>query len=545
MNSEITDQILSHVYRISSLLTEPSTVDRVLEAIMDTVKKDLNFNRCSVYLLNKENKLLECKYIAGFSPERETFVKQRPFDITKHRCIETKVLLEGEPILVKNFHSDPVATELDRIVTKRMERGCTLYVPLKIKGDVIGVLGVDKRHDEPEINEKEFESLSILANYASIIIENSRLVEALLNEKKFSENVLKSSINGILTVDVFGRITSLNPAAEEMYQIHRAEALNQYIGDIFDSAEWKEKTRKILTQHINIKGWEFTPRKKDGQDTILSISTSKIVNEGKDLIGFTFLVRDITNERRRDEYLQRMDRLISLGKLASGVAHEIRNPLTGIGVVLDILRSRKRLSKSDISLINQANGEIERLEKLIADLLTFAKPRKLNFEPVDINNILKSISSLIQEQCNKKKIELVSRLCVNLPQSYVDQERIRQGLLNVIINAIQAMPQGGTLTVETNSHHKENNHVEEQYIVITISDTGIGIAHENKHRIYDPFFTTHSDGTGLGLSITHSIVKEHNGLIRVDSEQGKGTVFTIFLPRDCRKQPRKNFDIIG
>ena len=256
MNYVITDHILSHVHKISTLLTEPSSVDRVLKVIMETVKKDLHFNRCSVYLVNKNNKKLECKYITGFSPQKEKFVMQRPFDITKHDCIETKVILSGKPILVKEFCSDPVVTELDRRVTNRMGRGCTLYVPLKIKGDIIGILGVDKKHNEPEINENEVESISIFANYASIIIEKSRLVEDLLNEKKFSENVLKSSNDGILTVDVIGRITSLNPAAEGMFDIRRLDAINKFMGDIFESSEWKKRISKTLQQHINIKGWE-------------------------------------------------------------------------------------------------------------------------------------------------------------------------------------------------------------------------------------------------------------------------------------------------
>ncbi|HNU78926.1 MAG TPA: hypothetical protein PKM75_11230, partial [Prolixibacteraceae bacterium] len=125
MSYEFTDQILSHVYRISSLLTEPATMDRVVEAIVQTVTQDLNFNRCSVYLLNKTNHKLECKYITGFSPETENYVKERPFDIKKHDCIETRVAVTGEPVLVKNFSSSDNLTDLDRRITTRMGRGCT------------------------------------------------------------------------------------------------------------------------------------------------------------------------------------------------------------------------------------------------------------------------------------------------------------------------------------------------------------------------------------------------------------------------------------
>ncbi len=526
---ELTDQILSHVYRISTLLTEPATMDKVIESIMQTVRQDLYFNRCSVYLINKMNHKLECRYITGFSPELESFVKERPFDITKHDCIETKVATTGEPVLVKNFNTSPYVTELDRKVTTRMGRGCTLYVPLKIKGDVIGILGVDKKQGEPEINEKEFESLSILANYASIIIENSKLLQDLMNEKKFSENVLNSSINGILTVDIFGRITSLNPAVEKMFGMSKGELINGFIWDIFKLPDWVESTRKAVFQKVNIKGLEFTP---ESDETILSVNTSHIMNEAEDLIGFMFLIQDITSERKRDEYLQRVNRLISLGELAAGVAHEIRNPLTGIGVVLDLL-SRKKLPQRDLKLINEANGEIERLENLISDLLTFARPKKFNFELAEIGNIVNSIYSLINEQCNHLGIKMLINVSDDVDSLYVDQERIRQGLLNIVINAIQAMPSGGKLII--NASNLASGQGPADHIKITISDTGIGIPNENKDRIFDPFFTTNNEGTGLGLSITHSIIKEHNGFVKVDSEEGKGTEFTIILPCDCRR----------
>ena len=532
MSYEFTDQILSHVYRISTLLTEPATMDRVVEAIVQTVTQDLNFNRCSVYLLNKTNHKLECKYITGFSPETENYVKERPFDIKKHDCIETRVAVTGEPVLVKNFSSSDNLTDLDRRITTRMGRGCTLYVPLKIKGDIIGILGVDKKHGEPEINEKEFESLSILANYASIIIENSKLLQDLMNEKKFSENVLNSSINGILTVDITGRITSLNPAVEKMFGMMKDTLINRFIWEIFPLPEWIECTRKAVFHLHNMKGMEFT---LNPDDKILNVTTSHIMNEGESLIGFMFLIQDITGERKRDEYLQRVNRLISLGELAAGIAHEIRNPLTGIGVVLDFL-SRKKLPRRDLELINEANGEIERLEKLISDLLTFARPKKFNFELADIRNIINSIYLLINEQCNHRGIKMFIRIDDDIDGLYVDQERIRQGLLNIVINAIKAMPSGGNLTIKAAELTGDSGSCDpESRIEITIGDTGVGIATENIGRIFDPFFTTNNEGTGLGLSITHSIIKEHSGIVKVDSELGKGTEFTIILPCDCRK----------
>ncbi|HRR42260.1 MAG TPA: ATP-binding protein, partial [Syntrophales bacterium] len=260
--------------------------------------------------------------------------------------------------------------------------------------------------------------------------------------------------------------------------------------------------------------------------------TSHITNEAGSLIGFTFVIQDVTNEKRRDHYLQRVNRLVSLGELAAGVAHEIRNPLTGIGVVLDIL-GKKRRSKAELELINDAKSEIVRLEKLISDLLTFARPRDLNFDLVDLRTVITSIFSLVKEQCDQKKIKLVIKVSDDIGRLFLDRERIKQGLLNIVINAINAMPDGGELTIEAVNCKNETD--SGAAVKIVVSDTGTGISNENKNRIFDPFFTTSNEGTGLGLSITHSIVKEHDGSIRVESEEGRGTEFTIILP--CR-QPR-------
>lgn len=528
-HKETSEQILSIIYRISSLLTDPSSIDKVLDSIMESVTEGLGFNRAALYLINEEKHLLECKCISGFTAETENLARNKPYDLCRHNSLETRVALTGNAILVKDVYADPVLTDLDRLITRRLERGCILYVPLKVKGAVIGILGVDKKQGEPEIDEKEFESLSIFANYASIIIENSRLYEALLNEKKFSEDVLNSSISGILTVDVYGRVTSLNPAAENILGIKKENTLNQYIGDTLASIPHiVEMLGKTLHGTEN-KECECLLEKDNGGKIILSISSAPIFEDAGSTIGVLFLMQDITGEREREDYLQRVNRLVSLGELAAGVAHEIRNPLTGIGVVLDILKGRKRLLKTDKNLLDEAMNEIERLEKLISDLLDFARPKEFNFEPVDINEVVKSITFLIGEQCNNQGIRLITRYGGNIPKAYMDYEKIRQGLLNIMINAIKAMPGGGELTIET-SGNGPFAASDNRFITVIVKDTGSGIPEFAKERIFDPFFTTHHEGTGLGLSITHSIVKEHGGSIMFDSEEGIGASFVVSLP---------------
>jgi len=245
-----------------------------------------------------------------------------------------------------------------------------------------------------------------------------------------------------------------------------------------------------------------------------------------------FTVQDVTSLKEREKYLQRVNRLISLGELAAGVAHEIRNPLTGIGVVLDILRRRKELSPGDLNLAEEAMAEIDRLERIVAGLLDFARPKDFNFETISINDVVESMLFLIKKQCRNQNLLFNVRYGKNIPAVRMDQEKIRQALLNVVINAIQSMPGGGDLTIETACRDGDGGGYDRGGVVVTIRDTGPGIPEQHRDRIFDPFFTTHSDGTGLGLSITHSVIKEHNGTITMDSQEGRGTTFTISLPVD-------------
>jgi len=530
--SEAISHILSNIFKISVLLTKPASIDQVLNTIMQTVKEELGFNRCSVYFINEEKGTLECKFITGFTPAKERFVTVNPFNLQRHDCIETRVAKTGEPILVRDFFTDPRMTSLDINITRNMGRGRTLYVPLNIKGKVIGILGVDKRQGEPEITNEEIASLYIFASYASIVIENSRLYEALLNEKKLSENILKSSATGIFSTDVEGNITSLNPAAEKILGINDTDKsrLGASIYDVFETIPGVVKVlRSIVMNHENIEGNEFTFKRRGGQNSILSMTSSSIYDDKQNVIGILFTIQDITNIRDREKYLQRVNRLISLGEMAAGVAHEVRNPLTGIRMVLDILRGRPSLSGDDVQLTEEATLEIDRLEKIVRNLLDFARPKDFIFESSDINEVVDGISFLIRKQCKDQDVKLNIMRDEKIPRLRIDREKIKQGILNVAINAIQSMQDGGTLRIETRYHTEEKNVATSQRVSISISDTGKGIPEDVKDRIFDPFFTTQNEGTGLGLSITHSIIKEHNGTIDVVSQEGVGTELTISL----------------
>ncbi len=227
--------------------------------------------------------------------------------------------------------------------------------------------------------------------------------------------------------------------------------------------------------------------------------------------------------------MQRTEQMVVLGELAAGLAHEIKNPLAGIKVSVEVLAEEQNISEEDRVIILKAIDEIKRIELLIKSLLSFAKPPKLQLAVIDINDILdKTIAFSLKypslSSDSPTSINLLKDFNERLPKTMADPVQLQQAFLNLLLNAIDAMPDGGTLAVKTTYHAEANS------IQIAISDTGKGIDERVRGKIFQPFFTTKSKGTGLGLSITKRFIEQHGGDICVDNNPGGGTIFNIFFP---------------
>lgn len=234
-----------------------------------------------------------------------------------------------------------------------------------------------------------------------------------------------------------------------------------------------------------------------------------------------------------EEQVRRADRLSALGELSAGLAHEIRNPLASIKGTAEILKDYHAAGDKNQDFLDILIKEVNRLDKVVRDFLQFAKPQPMEIELCDVNEILRSVLLLIEQQAYQGKVELKTNLAENMPSLKGDSKHLHQVFLNLILNAIQAMPNGGTLNIETTLQDKKINSDKEVatlFIEVKISDTGIGIPPENRDKIFNPFFTTKKGGTGLGLAISYRIVENHKGSIFVQSAVGKGTAFIVRLP---------------
>ena len=237
-------------------------------------------------------------------------------------------------------------------------------------------------------------------------------------------------------------------------------------------------------------------------------------------------------EQYHQELIQRADRMASIGELASGVAHEIRNPLAGIQGAIQILAEGFPKEDPRTQVTDEIQKQIYKLERLVKDLLNYAKPVPTNYLPTDINQLVdKVLSFFLTQRGRSVDFKIEKKLFSSLPKTMIDPSSMEQAFLNIILNAQKAMPKGGTFTVSTAAlPQRKDDGREVREVQIIFEDTGFGIPAENLSKIFNPFFSTRSDGTGLGLSITKNIVEQHGGKIEVESQVNVGTKFIISLP---------------
>jgi two-component system sensor histidine kinase HydH len=223
-----------------------------------------------------------------------------------------------------------------------------------------------------------------------------------------------------------------------------------------------------------------------------------------------------------EEQLRRADRLSALGELSAGMAHEIRNPLGAIKGAAEILKDDYTPDESKYEFIQILLKETDRLNHIVQEFLGFARPKQPEFQPVDVNEAIESVLTLSGQEARKAGILVEKKLDPSIGRRSLDAGLLKQAFLNLVLNAVQAMPQGGTLTIESG--------IRDNAIEVKITDTGTGIADDDRKKLFSPFFTTKKDGTGLGLAITYRIIENHKGRIDVKSERGKGTTFTVRIP---------------
>jgi PAS domain S-box-containing protein len=354
--------------------------------------------------------------------------------------------------------------------------------------------------------------------------------------KSYTDSILESITSGIITLDLEGRVVTMNPAAELLTGLFRPEALGRYCTEVFShSPDVVEVLMETLSSRTGITSVSLRLMRRPGTSLPIELSAAPLRGaEGKDL-GVVAIFKDVTIVHELEAELRRSDRLAALGTLAAGLAHEIKNPLSSLQTFTRLVTRKFNDQRFRETFEKVVPRELDRINGIVERLLELARPHRLSLRPVQVPVLLERVLDLYTNQIDAKQITVLREYAPDLPAIHGDAEHLYQAFLNLVANALEAMNTGGHLTLRTGWGEPKDwlplaRRAPTPGVKIEIEDTGSGISLPEADRIFNPFFTTKEAGTGLGLALTHKIIEDHGGTITFRSSPGVGTTFRLLLP---------------
>lgn len=347
---------------------------------------------------------------------------------------------------------------------------------------------------------------------------------------RYLAQLLERAAYPIISTDNKNIIQSINEATEKLYGYSADELIGKHVGILYTNRNPLDLLLQIEDKLRRGENWEaeLWRKKKTGEEILSLITTSYILDEQGKIKTKISIERDITKIKQMEEELIRSTKLAGLGEMAAGIAHEIKNPLTGVALGLEKLEKSVQPGSREEKVLEMVSLDIDRINNIVSRLLDLARRKKPDLELHRVNDIVNDMILNISSPSTQKGIEINTSLTEELAKIYCDESQLYQVFLNLALNAIQAMDKGDTLTISTTRINRKGA----KKIAISFRDTGVGISRENIKMIFEPFFSSREGGTGLGLTICHNIIKDHNGELVVESIFGEGTTMTVLLPEE-------------
>ncbi len=414
--------------------------------------------------------------------------------------------------------------------------GVHAFVPCVAKEGTIAAMAVGRKQPGEPLSSEDLTLLVAVAGQVATAVENARLYRQVRQKadeidrlREFSDSVLESLNEGLLVVDLADRIVRWNREMDAMYGLPRAVVVGKTLDEVFEAsfvAGLRAARRDSESGTAALYRVPLASRHADSpRALLLNIAVAPLRTPDGATTGSIIVLQDISSRAQLEEQLQISEKMASIGLLAAGVAHEVNTPLTGISSYTQMLLEKADPDDPRTKVLEKIERQTFRAAKIVNGLLNLARPSQgESLQAVDLNAVVNDVLSLLEHQFKTSSIKVRKELSASPAIVHGIEYKLQQVLLNLFLNARDAMPKGGWLSIATR--------FDDGHALVEISDTGIGIPGEHLGRIYDPFFTTKSigRGTGLGLSITYGIVQEHGGTLACDSSVGKGTKFTLTLP---------------
>ena len=368
------------------------------------------------------------------------------------------------------------------------------------------------------------------------VIQNYYLVDKTLNQTKdYTRQVIASMANGLLSVDTEGKIASYNQPAINLLGLKESEVKGKNFNSLVDFNV--TEIRKTINDCVSVLDQEIIHKNKKGEFIPLALSSTPIMDEAGACQGAVIVLRDLSEIKKLEEEVRRSEKLAAIGELAAGVAHEIRNPLSSIRGFAQFLKHSLKDKPQEKEYAETIVTEVDRINRVVTDLLSFARPMKAELSQTDIAEIIEHSVRLVEADAISRDVNIQTKISDSIRPS-LDANQITQALLNLLLNALQALSPEGNIEIGAELDASGSR------LHLWVKDDGPGIPRSQIEKIFKPFYTTHEKGTGLGLAIVHKIAENHYGEIRVESPpQGmtRGCCFSIVIPTIVSRETGDKF----
>jgi two-component system cell cycle sensor histidine kinase/response regulator CckA len=534
---DITDQkraeeLNAALYAIAARSQAAEDLQSFFAAIHNIVGQLMNARNFYIALYDPQSQLLSFPY---FVDEADATPAPKPLG----RGLTEYVLRSGEPLLATPAVFDELVgqCEAELIGAPSVD---WLGVPLKSGTTSIGVLVVQSYHANIRFGDRDREILKFVSQQLAAAIEHKRYEEALRRSEARSRSLILSAAFGICRCTISGRFVDVNPALIAMLGYSSVEDLLRLDvkQDVFVSPLELDRLAEDCRRTGSLNGVEMQWKRKDNRIIVVRLSgcAAILTDEPEEVL--ELIAEDITDRRQLEEQLRQAQKMDAVGRLAGGVAHDFNNLLMVINGYTEVLLEETPKGSATHHKVQSIQQAAERAATLTRQLLAFSRKQLLELKVVDVNSVVTDMERLLRPLIGEN-IELITKLASDAGNTRADAGQLEQVIMNLVVNAKDAMPEGGKLTVQTADVTARQSFSERRFIqpgrytVISVSDTGHGMDKETQSRIFEPFFTTKEKGkgTGLGLSTVYGIVKQSNGYVFAQSQPGTGTTFYVYLPR--------------
>ena len=538
---------LSALYEFSKEISSAANLEQALDSILAIVANLVESDESFIYTIDHERQVATVKALRfrGNTTSRGEWpasISEEPLDgesVISWTIRERKAFISPD-ISRDMWFSSPFSSPDGGSNNGQASGGrvrSLMAIPLMVHDQVVGVLSVHS-YSPNQYSEDDVRVLSIVASQGAAIYNELEALSALTS---YTDNILSSIAAGVVTLASDGTVLTWNSAAERIVGLKASQAVELHYEDVLarlkisdaDRENLKIAIQSVLETGETYQGYKlcFHPTsRRVGQDeespeeVYINMSISQLLNSAGEQLGLVIIFEDITHEIRMENEFRRMGELAAVGQLAASIAHELRNPLSSIKGAAQFLKNEYEDYPSIGEFLGIIIEEVNGLNKLTTEFLDFARPMQLDLKPTSVNRVVEKTLQLMSVHITDNNVVVKEALSESVPEVQADEAQLEQVLKNIIINALQAMPEGGVLTIETGPTASGGAYM-------AVSDTGVGIPPDKIDRIFQPFVTTKTKGTGLGLSVVHKIVDNHGGRVEVTSEVGKGSTFKVILPR--------------